>query len=148
MNWIKAQVTGLIFYASVRLSKLKAFIKNTIILRQKVSLRQAFEKKQRDRYLFHQMLKAHDTYKLGEAIVTLAKFGVEGKKEVAMKIAAANERREKKQIRLREKGIEIMMMSPEELQIFKINEWISSRKTFNEKKLYDNAGEVGPFEVN
>jgi hypothetical protein len=46
-------------------------------------------------------------------------------------------RREKEE-RYKQKGIDIMMMKPEELEQYQINEWIKQRKAFNEKKFYEN----------
>lgn len=83
-------------------------------------------------------LKAGDTYRLGECIVTLATFGIEGKKEVAAKLATWDEIRRQKEQALTEKGIQIMLMSPEELHAFQIDEWMKQRKAFNEKKYYEN----------
>jgi hypothetical protein len=92
-------------------------------------------------------LKEGDQYRLGEAIVTLAKFGIEGKQEVAKKIEAANRRRAERQARLTERGIEMMLMSEEEILELQVNEWIESRKRINEKKIYDNLSPVVPNEI-
>lgn len=92
-------------------------------------------------------LKEGDQYRLGTAIVTLAKFGIEGKAEVQKKIEAANQRRAERQARLTERGIEMMLMTEEEILEFKIKEWIESRKRINEKKIYDNLSPLVPDEI-
>lgn len=83
-------------------------------------------------------LKAGDSYRLGECIVTLAQFGIAGKKEVAAKIEAVNKLRELRERQLTERGQKIMLLSPEELKKFEIDEWLKQRKSFNEKKFYEN----------
>jgi hypothetical protein len=83
-------------------------------------------------------LKEGDHYKLGECTVTLAKFGIEGKQEVARKIEAANKRRSERQEMLTQKGTDLMLLSPDELLKFKIDEWLKARKAVNEKLIYDS----------
>lgn len=99
---------------------------------RKLTPRQLFEEKQRERYLFHSMLKEGDQYRLGEATVTLAKFGIEGKQEVAAKIAAADARRKARMDAQTEKAIDIMLMTPEQLLDFRIGEWTEKRKKYSE----------------
>lgn len=82
--------------------------------------------------------KEGESYRLGECIVTLAKFGVEGKQEVAAKIAYWDLMRKQKEEELTKRGQEIMLMSPEELKQLQVEEWIQQRKAFNEKKYYEN----------
>lgn len=86
-------------------------------------------------------LKAGDSYRLGECIVTLAQFGPAGKQEVAAKIEAINKLRELRHKELTEKAEEIMLLSPEELQRYQVEEWVKNRKQFNEKKLYDSLAD-------
>lgn len=83
-------------------------------------------------------LKAGDSYRLGECIVTLAKFGIEGKQEVAAKITAFNKRRELRHKELTEQAEKIMLMSPEELKRYQVEEWLKQRRSFNEQKFYEN----------
>lgn len=82
--------------------------------------------------------KEGESYRLGECVVTLAKFGPEGKQEVAAKLLAYETQRIEKERKLTERAQEIMLMNPEELKEFQIEEWIRQRKAFNEKKFYDN----------
>lgn len=82
--------------------------------------------------------KEGESYRLGECIVTLAKFGPEGKQEVASKIAYWELVRKQKEEELTKRGQEIMLMSPEELKQLQVEEWIKQRKAFNEKKYYEN----------
>lgn len=83
-------------------------------------------------------LKEGESYRLGECIVTLAKFGVEGKQEVAKKIAYWEQKAKEKEEALTKRGQEIMLMTPEELKQFQVDEWVKQRKAFNEKKFYEN----------
>lgn len=82
--------------------------------------------------------KEGESYRLGECIVTLAKFGPEGKEEVAAKLAAFEAERIAKEQRLTERAEKIMLMKPEELQELMVQDWIAERKAFNEKKFYEN----------
>lgn len=82
--------------------------------------------------------KEGESYRLGECIVTLAKFGPEGKQEVAAKLLAYETQRLDKERKLTERAQEIMLMGAEELKQFQVEEWIKQRKAFNEKKFYDN----------
>lgn len=87
-------------------------------------------------------LKAGDSYRLGECIVTLAKFGIEGKQEVAAKIEAYNKLKELRHKELTEEAEKIMLMSPKELEAHQIEEWLKQRKSFNEKKFYENLNDT------
>ena len=97
-----------------------------------------FTKQQHKVKVTKMALKAGDSYRLGECIVTLAKFGVEGKEEVRKKIEAFNALRALRHAELTERGQKIMLMSPEELKQYQVDEWIKQRKAFNEKKYYEN----------
>lgn len=125
MRKLNNLIQAAIFYASVRLTKLKDWWKPLSKQHKKVKITQV-------------ALKEGDTYKLGECIVTLAKFGVEGKKEVAAKIAHWDLIRREKEEKYRQKGVEIMLMKPHELEQYQIDEWLKTRKSFNEKKYYEN----------
>lgn len=92
-------------------------------------------------------LKAGDSYRLGECIVTLAKFGIEGKQEVAAKIAAFNKLKELRHKELTEQAEKIMLMSQEELKQYQVEEWLKQRKSFNEQKFYENLKDTYQQEV-
>lgn len=92
-------------------------------------------------------LKEGESYRLGECIVTLAKFGVEGKEQVRKKIEAINLLRETREKELIERGQTIMLMNPDELKKFQIEEWIKQRKSFNEKKFYENLKDTYQQEI-
>lgn len=112
---------------------------------QKLSLKESQEKKRQARLLMHSLLKEGDSYKMGEATVTLAKFGVEGKKEVQAKIEAAAKRRAEKWEKARERGMDLMMMTPEQIHELKLDEWISKRKDFQKKlEEFDSIPESEP----
>lgn len=119
-------------YLGVTLTKIKHLTWRNVPIKKKKDTRQQFEEKQRARYLAQSLLKAGDQYKLGEATITLAKFGIEGKLEVAAKIKAAKLRREAKLKAQTEKGIEMMLMSPEKLSKSVIEDWLQKRKNFSE----------------
>lgn len=70
--------------------------------------------------------------------MTLAKFGIEGKEEVAKKIAYWEQVRQEREQKYKEKAVNIMLMNPEELKQFQVESWIKERKAFNEKKFYEN----------
>lgn len=125
MRKLNNLIQAAIFYAGVKFTKLKGWWK-------------PFSKQHKKVKVTQMALKAGDTYRLGECIVTLATFGIEGKKEVAAKLATWDEIRRQKEQALTEKGIQIMLMSPEELHAFQIDEWMKQRKAFNEKKYYEN----------
>ena len=82
--------------------------------------------------------RAGESYRLGECVVTLATFGVEGKEEVRKKIEAFNALKALRHQELTEKAEKIMLMTPEELKVYQVDEWLKSRKAFNEKKYYEN----------
>lgn len=126
-------VISILLFLSTIKGKIASPIRNRIQIRKKAHARQTFEKKQRERYVFHSMLKAGDQYRLGEATVTLAKFGVEGKEEVRKKIEAAERRRSERKRILTERAEEMMLMKPEELEKFQIEKWFSDRKEFQQK---------------
>jgi hypothetical protein len=116
---------ALVFYCGVSFTKMKGWWRPRTQQRQKVKITKM-------------ALKAGDSYRLGECIVTLAQFGIAGKKEVAAKIEAVNKLRELRERQLTERGQKIMLLSPEELKKFEIDEWLKQRKSFNEKKFYEN----------
>lgn len=126
---------GIFFYAGVALQKVKLW-KPKIKHVKKMSARQRFETEHRARYQMHALLKEGDSYQLGSAKATLAKFGPEGKAEVKAKLALMNQRREERARKHRERAIDIMMMTPEELEKFQIDEWLEKRR--KEIKFYDN----------
>ena len=82
--------------------------------------------------------KQGESYRLGECIVTLAKFGPEGKQEVATKLLAYETQRQDKERKLTERAEKIMLMSPDDLKDFMVDEWLKKRKEFNESKLYES----------
>lgn len=128
LNWFYS----LHFYIGVTLSKVVEKHRTRILIKRKASLRHGFDKNQRARYLFHSMLKEGDQYRIGNATVTLMKFGVEGKEQVATRIAQADARREGRRKKLTEKGEEIMLLPPEKLLEFQVNEWLETREKFKE----------------
>jgi hypothetical protein len=67
--------------------------------------------------------KPGDTYKLGECIVTVHK----NKASMLAAIAATDARRAAREAAMRERAIDIMLMSPEELKQFKVNDWLKER---------------------
>ena len=86
-------------------------------------------------------LKEGQSYRLGECIVTLAKFGMEGKQEVAKKIAYWDQVRKEREEKYKQKAIDIMLLNPEQLKEYQVESWIQQRKAFNEKKFYENLNE-------
>jgi hypothetical protein len=72
----------------------------------------------------HTDFKVGESYRLGEAVVTLRA----SKAEVQAIIAATDKRRAEKEAKLRERAIEIMLMSPEQLKQFQLDEWLSKRR--------------------
>lgn len=122
---IKNLFGALIFYLGVKFSKLKDKFFERTGQHHKVKITKM-------------ALKAGDSYRLGECIVTLATFGIEGKKEVAEKIKAIEAIRALRERELTEKAEKIMLMSPEELEQFKVNEWLTSVRAKNETKIYDS----------
>jgi len=119
---------ALVFYLGVKFTKLKGWFKPFTKQHKKVSITQV-------------ALKAGDSYKLGECIVTLATFGIEGKKEVAAKIEAFEKLRLLKEEKLKKRGEDIMLMSPEDLSKLQVEEWLKKREQLNEKKIYDSLKE-------
>lgn len=85
--------------------------------------------------------KQGESYRLGECIVTLAKFGPEGKQEVAAKLLAYETQRLEKERGLTERAEKIMLMSPDELKDFMVEEWLKKRKEFNEKAFYESLNQ-------
>lgn len=128
MKVLKLIIYAALFYVSVWFSKLREAWKPKAKQLQKVkSTKIAY--------------KEGESYRLGQCIVTLAKFGIEGKQEVAAKLLAYETQRLEKERKLTEKAEKIMLMNPEELKEFMVEEWIRNRKAFNEKKFYDNLNE-------
>lgn len=69
--------------------------------------------------------KPGDTYQVGEAIVTVH----ENKESMLAAIAATDKRRADREARLTERAVDIMLMSPEQLKQFKLDEWLAKRRT-------------------
>ena len=118
-------VYTLIFYASVTFSKLKGLWRPLTKQHKKVKTTKL-------------VLKEGESYRLGECVVTLAKFGIEGKQEVAKKLQAWEKVRQEREEAYKQKAIDIMLLNPEELQRYQVEEWVKQRKAFNEKKFYEN----------
>lgn len=116
---------ALVFYLGVKLTKLKGLFFERTGQHHKVKVTKL-------------ALKAGESYRLGECIVTLATFGPEGKLEVAEKIKAIEAIRALREAELTQKAEKIMLMSPEELEQFKVNEWLNKIKSNNSKKQYDS----------
>lgn len=90
-------------------------------------------------------LKEGDQYRLGTSTVTLAKFGIEGKKEVAAKLEALRMKRELKEAKLKEKAVDIMLLPKEELYVYRINDWLTQREEFQKKLLeFENLSDEPP----
>lgn len=71
----------------------------------------------------HTAFKPGESYKLGEAIVT-----VHATKELMLKAIATTEaKRLAKEKKLTDRAVDIMLMSPEELTEFKLDEWLDKR---------------------
>lgn len=145
LKTISNVIFALKLYAGIILSKVRFVSKNGTKMKRGLSVRQLFDRKQRTRYLMHSLLKEGDQYRLGTATVTLAKFGVEGKAEVAKKIAAATARREERKRILTERGEEMMLMSPEELLEFQIKNWTEERAQYKSerKKVSEKISALG-----
>ena len=124
LNFIHA----LCFYLGVTLTKLKGWWKPLTKQHKKVKVTKI-------------ALKEGQSYRLGECIVTLAKFGMEGKQEVAKKIAYWNQVRKEREEKYKQKAIDIMLLNPEQLKEYQVESWIQQRKAFNEKKFYENLNE-------
>jgi hypothetical protein len=125
MRFIFNFLHALIFYLSVSFTKFKDWWRPKAKQQHKVKATKI-------------AYKEGESYRLGECIVTLAKFGIEGKQEVAAKLLAYETQRIEKERQLTERAEEIMLMNPEELEQFRVEEWLKQRKAFNEKKFYDN----------
>lgn len=119
---------ALVFYLGVKLTKLKGLFFERTGQHHKVKVTKL-------------ALKAGESYRLGECIVTLATFGPEGKLEVAEKIKAIEAIRALREAELTQRAEKIMLMAPEELEQFKVNEWLDKVRTKNEKKIYDSMKE-------
>jgi hypothetical protein len=78
----------------------------------------------------HTDFKPGESYKVGQMVVTVHA----DKASMLAAIAATNKRREERHARLTERGIELMLMSPEELQKLKIEEWLQKRNEAFDKK--------------
>lgn len=125
MKFVFNFIHAVLFYLSVSLTKFKEAWKPKTRQQHKVkSTKIAY--------------KEGESYRLGECIVTLAKFGPEGKQEVAAKLLAYETQRLEKERGLTERAEKIMLMSPEELKEFMVDEWLKKRKQFNEVKLYES----------
>lgn len=125
MNFVKTLLYALLFYCGVLLTKFREAWKPKTKQQHKVkSTKIAY--------------KEGESYRLGECIVTLAKFGPEGKQEVAAKLLAYEAQRQNKEKELTERAEKIMLMSPEELKVFMVEEWLKKRKEVNEQKLYES----------
>jgi len=138
LRLINNLVSALIFYLGVKLTRFK----------EKLFERTGQHHKVKSTKL---ALKEGESYRLGECIVTLAKFGIEGKQQVAEKIKAIEAIRALRERELTEKAEKIMLMSEEELEQFRINEWLERMKSINEKKIYDSlekALEHQPWDLN
>lgn len=116
---------ALVFYLGIKFTKLKALFFDRTGQHHKVKVTKL-------------AFKEGESYRLGECIVTLAKFGIEGKQQVAEKIKAIEALRALRDAELTEKAEKIMLMSPEELEQFKVNEWLTQVRGKNEQKIYDS----------
>jgi len=125
MNFIKTLLYAVLFYCGVLLTKFREAWKPKTKQQHKVKATKI-------------AYKEGESYRLGECIVTLAKFGPEGKQEVAAKLLAYEAQRQNKEKELTERAEKIMLMSPEELKVFMVEEWIKKRKEVNEQKLYES----------
>lgn len=121
-------IAAVIFYCGIWFSKLKNKFLERTGQHHKVKITKM-------------ALKAGDSYRLGECIVTLATFGIEGKQEVAEKLKAIEAMRALREAELTEKAEKIMLMSPEELEQFKVSEWLNTVKAKNEVKIYESIKE-------
>lgn len=125
MNFIKTLLYAVLFYCGVLLTKFREAWKPKTKQQHKVkSTKIAY--------------KEGESYRLGECIVTLAKFGPEGKQEVAAKLLAYEAQRQDKENKLTERAEKIMLMTPDEVKEFMVEEWLKKRKEVNEQKLYES----------
>jgi len=72
----------------------------------------------------HTPFKVGESYRVGECIVTLRG----SKAEVTKVIEYWDKKRAAKEAALRERGIELMLMSPDQLMKLKLQEWHAKRK--------------------
>ncbi len=71
----------------------------------------------------HTAFKVGESYRVGEMIVTLRA----SKEDVARIIAQVDAKRALKEEKLKERAIELMLMTPEELSQLHLNEWLTAR---------------------
>lgn len=120
---------ALLFYLGVKLTRFKALFFERTGQHEKVKVTKL-------------ALKAGDTYRLGECIVTLATFGPQGKQEVAEKIKAIEAMRALRDAQLTERAEKIMLMSEKELELFQVNEWLGKVRHKNEQKIYESLADT------
>lgn len=72
----------------------------------------------------HTAFKPGEQYRLGKGIVTVHA----NKASMLRAIAAVDKKREEKHAKMRERAIDLMLMSPEEFMATKVNEWLQGRK--------------------
>lgn len=77
----------------------------------------------------HTPLKVGDSYRLGSSTVTLRA----SQAEVAAIIAMYDRERARKEARLTKRANEIMLMSPKELEQFKVQEWLDAQQEYLKK---------------
>jgi hypothetical protein len=79
----------------------------------------------------HTAFKPGESYRVGDAIVT-----VHANKESMLRaIALVDARRIEKEKKLTERGIELMLMTPEQLMELKVEDWLASRNNQEDKLL-------------
>src|ERR1700678_386614 len=72
----------------------------------------------------HTDFKVGESYRLGGAVVTLHP----NKASMLKAIAAVNAHREEKHKKLTERGVDLMLMTPEGFQKLKLDEWLEARQ--------------------
>ena len=77
----------------------------------------------------HTDFRPGESYRVGQAIVTVHK----DKASMLAAIAAVDRKREEKWAKAKERAIDIMMMTPEQLKALKINEWLAKRRKVDDK---------------
>jgi len=77
----------------------------------------------------HTDFKVGESYRVGEMIVTLRS----SKEEVQAIIASMDAKRAAKERAMKERGIELMLMSPEEIKALKLEEWLEKRSKKGKK---------------
>ena len=77
----------------------------------------------------HTEYKVGESYKVGEMIATLH----DSKASMLKAIAKVDARRAAREARLRERAIEIMLMSPEEIMELKLTEWLANRQAIESR---------------